>query len=232
MIIRKLVLVFAALVVVFAVTACGSAEQSSNKDSGKKDEKPAKQETAKQETAKKEAPEKTTMSKEARNTQVAPKKGTAETGEVKEARADVPKRKMLRLTIPAMKMIRDDKIPTTAGTDEARLRTHAAIHLVGTGFPWQDEANVYIAGHRLGYQDTNSYLAFYDIDKLEKGDEVYITDAKGKKYTYKVFRKIIVDPLEVDVVKPMEGKNIVSLQACTLPDYTKRVIVQGELQKS
>lgn len=222
---RKLVLVFAALAMVFAMTACGSSAGQSSQG-GKKEAKSAKQEVAKK------TPEKTTMSKKARKAQVAPKKGTVETKKANVAKADVPKRKMLRLTIPAMKMIRDDKVPTTVGTDEVRLREFAAIHIAGTGFPWEKTANVYIAGHRLGYRNTNSYLAFYDLNKLKKGDKVYITDALGKKYTYKIFRKIVVDPHQVDIVKPEKGKNIVSLQSCTLPDYTKRLIVQGELQKS
>lgn len=225
---RKLVLIFAALVVVFAVTACGSSGQSSSGNSGKKEAKPTKQQVAEKTMPKKVSKK---MVKKDKNTQVAPKKGTVETKKADVAKADVPKRKMLRLTIPAMKMIRNDTVPTTVGTDEARLRTHAAIHIVGTGFPWEKTANVYIAGHRLGYRNTNSYLAFYDLNNLKKGDKIYITDALGTKYTYKVFRKMLVDPHQVSVAKPMKGKNIVSLQSCSLPDYTKRLIVQGVLEK-
>ena len=59
------------------------------------------------------------------------------------------------------------------------LGNHAAIHLAGTGFPWEDEANVYMAGHRLGYPRTPSFLAFFDLNKLEQGDEIYVTDANG-----------------------------------------------------
>ena len=29
---------------------------------------------------------------------------------------------------------------------------------------------------------------------------------------------------------PVSGKNIVTLQTCTLPDYTNRLLVRGELQ--
>jgi sortase A len=78
-----------------------------------------------------------------------------------------------------MARIRDDVIPTAQGDDEEALKTHAVIHLKGTGFPWQDEANVYIAGHRLGYPNTESFLTFWDLDNVKKGDEVYITDANG-----------------------------------------------------
>jgi sortase A len=32
------------------------------------------------------------------------------------------------------------------------------------------------------------------------------------------------------VLAPVDGKNIVTLQTCTLPDYTNRLLVRGELQ--
>jgi sortase A len=32
------------------------------------------------------------------------------------------------------------------------------------------------------------------------------------------------------VLNPIKGKNIISLQTCTLPDYTKRVIYRAELK--
>jgi sortase A len=34
------------------------------------------------------------------------------------------------------------------------------------------------------------------------------------------------------VTEPLEGRNIVSLQSCTLPDYSERVIVRAELKRS
>jgi sortase A len=45
-----------------------------------------------------------------------------------------------------------------------------------------------------------------------------------------VYKKLIVDPTNLSVINPIEGKNIVSLQTCTLPDYTKRVIYRAELK--
>ncbi len=38
-----------------------------------------------------------------------------------------------------------------------------------------------------------------------------------------------VDPTDAHVLDATPGKNIVSLQTCTLPDYSQRLIVQGEL---
>jgi sortase A len=143
-----------------------------------------------------------------------------------------PEDKTLRLTIPAMERIEDDEIPSTTGTDEEALKTHAAIHLKGTGFPWQEEANVYIAGHRLGYPNTESFLTFWDLDNVKKGDKVYITDANGTEYTYEVFKEVTVSPSDLSVTDTVPGKNIVTLQTCTLPDYSQRLIVQAELIKT
>ncbi|CAN5576951.1 MAG: class E sortase [Actinomycetota bacterium] len=121
------------------------------------------------------------------------------------------------------------EIPTGRGDDAQLLEDNAAVHLAYTGFPWEDEANVYIAGHRLGYEGTESHLAFYDIDKMENGDEILLTDSEGEEYTYRVFETLTVEPTELQVLDPIEGKNIISLQACTLPDYSDRIIVRGEL---
>jgi sortase A len=140
-----------------------------------------------------------------------------------------PEDKTLELTVPAMSRIENDDIPYTTGTDEEALKTHAAIHLEGTGFPWDDEANVYIAGHRLGYPNTESWLTFWDLNKVSEGDEIYVTDANGTKYTYKVFKTFIVRPSDTHVTATESGKNILTLQTCTLPDYEQRLIVQANL---
>jgi sortase A len=80
----------------------------------------------------------------------------------------------------------------------------------------------------LGYPNTPSFLAFYDLDKLEKGDEVIVADADGGVYTYEVFKKTFVGPTDLSVTEPVRGKDIVTLQTCTLPDYSQRLIVQAE----
>jgi sortase A len=144
-----------------------------------------------------------------------------------------PKDKTLKLTVPEMSRIKDDTVPNVASTDtevfESTLGAHAAIHLAGTGFPWDEEANVYLAGHRLGYPRTDSYLAFFDLHELEVGDEIYVTDSKGTKYTYEVFKEYTVSPTDLSVTKAVPDKNILTLQTCTLPDYSQRLIVQAEL---
>jgi sortase A len=139
-----------------------------------------------------------------------------------------PEKKMLRVTIPGMDQIRRSRIPYAASDNEKAFRKYAGVHLRGTGDPWDREANVYIAGHRLGYPTTDSFLAFWDLNVLEEGDKIFITDADGKRYVYKVFREFIVEPTEVSVLRPLKGRNVLTLQTCTLPDYSRRLIVQAE----
>src|ERR671921_389543 len=228
---RNLVLILAALTVVVTLAACSSSGQSSSgqaSDGGGKDQQAQKQKPSEKATEGKKEPPK--MTKEAKGKQVAPKKGKAQ-GQRKVSNAlEPPKDKTLKPTIPEMKQIEDDTIPTGTGTNEALFRNHAAVHLRDSGFPWQRTANVYIAGHRIGFPGTDSNLAFYDLEDLKKGDKVYLEDAEGREYTYQVFRKLVVEPANVSVLRPMKGKNIVSLQTCTLPDYTNRVIYRAVLK--
>jgi sortase A len=149
---------------------------------------------------------------------------------LKGSQAETPESKQLELTVPALDRV--DGVPVYDAPESGYEKAlhDGTVHVRGTGFPWQREANVYIAGHRVGYPGTMSNLVFWDLDKLKKGDEIFLTDADGTRYTYEVFRKRVISPDAVSVMRPMKGKNIVSLQTCTLPDYSHRLIVQGELK--
>lgn len=142
--------------------------------------------------------------------------------------AEAPGTTDMKLTVPEMSRVKDSPVYTAAASDTPAL-DQGAVHVEGTGFPWDAEANVYIAGHRLGYPGTGSFLQFRDLDRLENGDEMIIEDANGATYTYTVFEKMTVAPDNYQVTAPVPGKNIISLQTCTLPDYSERLIVQGEL---
>jgi sortase A len=142
--------------------------------------------------------------------------------------ANVPKDKTLRITVPEMSRVRNSTIPYAGGTDENAFRNHVGVHVRGTGFPWQRQANVFIAGHRLGYVGTPSWLSFWDLNKVDGGDKIFVTDSMGRRYVYKVFKDFIVDPTDVFVTRPIKGKNILTLQTCTLPDYSQRLIIQAE----
>jgi sortase A len=156
-----------------------------------------------------------------------PKQAAAERPQ-RRAAVNAPRDKTLRVTVPKMSRIRNATIPYTRGANERAFRNYAGVHLRSTGHPWQREANVYIAGHRLGYVGTPSWLAFWDLNKVDVGDRIFVTDARGRRYVYRVFKDFVVDPNDVFVTRALKGKNILTLQTCTLPDYSRRLIVQAE----
>ena len=136
-----------------------------------------------------------------------------------------PEDKTLYLTVPKLGL---EDVSAFDSISEEKLE-ESAIHVPATGFPWQDGANVYIAGHRLGYPDTDSLYVFYDLDKLAPGDEISLKDAAGDEYVYRVTEQKVVPPDNIEVMNATKGKSIITLQTCTLPDYVNRIIVQGEL---
>ena len=233
---KQLILVLAAVMVVAALTACSSGGGGSSDGFSQKQEAPKEQAQKEQaqrgqaQREEQEAPDKK-MTEEAKKKEVAPQQGSevAAHGK-KDNKIEPPTDKTLKLTVPKMAEIKNDTIPTGRGTNDTLFRDYAGVHLRYTGFPWQETANVYIAGHRIGFPGTDSHMAFYDLEDLRKGDTLYLTDSEGRRYNYKVFKKLIVPPTDLSVLKRIEGKNIVSLQTCTLPDYTDRVVYQAELK--
>ena len=148
--------------------------------------------------------------------------------ESEEIAASAPKDTTLWLTVPKMARVEDLPVYDAAWDSEAALDASAA-HLDSSGFPWDEEANVYISGHRMGFPGSRSFLVFYDLDALESGDEIFLTDSEGTRYTYTVFDQFVSDPFDWSPTDLVPGKNIITLQTCTLPDYTQRLMVQAEL---
>ncbi len=131
----------------------------------------------------------------------------------------------LYLTVPRIG-IEDLKVHNSLSEEKL---DESSIHLPETGFPWQPGANTYIAGHRMCYFGTGSFLVFFRLNELTRGDEIILEDTAGGRYTYRVTESLVVGPEDAQVTEPVPGKSIVSLQTCTLPDYSDRLIVRGEL---
>ncbi len=136
-----------------------------------------------------------------------------------------PDDKTMYLTIPKLGLT---DVPVFNEISEENL-TASTVHHPSTGFPWQQGANTFIAGHRIGYEGTGSWQVFYDVPSLVAGDEVIVTDSEGGEYVYQITGQETVGPENVQSMNPVEGQSLISLQTCTLPDYVDRVIVQGEL---
>lgn len=149
--------------------------------------------------------------------------GSSSTGEAQAPPSDAT----MSLTVPEMQRVSDT--PVYTGPADSPALDEGALHLGGTGFPWQSGSNTYVAGHRLGFPNTDSFMVFRDLNELENGDEVILTGADGTTYTYSVFREFVVGPNDQQVTQPVPGKSVVSLQTCTLPNYQDRLVVQAEL---
>jgi sortase A len=108
---------------------------------------------------------------------------------------------------------------------------NGVAHNPQTSLPWSPSAqrNVYLAGHRMGYRGTWSRMLFYNLHKLEKGDEVVLRDRAGNSYRYRVSEVFITDPKDVWVMGQVRGRDMVTLQTCTpYPTFEKRLIVRAD----
>ncbi len=136
-----------------------------------------------------------------------------------------PEDKTLYLSVPKLGLT---DVPVFDSVSKEKLK-ESVVHVPATGFPWQKGANTYIAGHRLGYEGTGSYLVFYYLDQLAEGDEIILRDSANATYRYRVAGQEVVSPDNVEVMDTVEDRSLVTLQTCTLPEYEERLIVQGEL---
>jgi sortase A len=108
---------------------------------------------------------------------------------------------------------------------------NGVAHHPHTSLPWSQspQRNVYLAGHLMGYRGTWSRMIFYNLHKLDTGDEVLLKDRAGTSYRYRVSEVFITDPKNVWVMGQVRGRDMVTLQTCTpYPTFEKRVIVRAD----
>jgi sortase A len=144
----------------------------------------------------------------------------------------VPADTTMYLTIPAIGLT---DIPVLEGTSEGVL-SQGVGHVAGTGYPWVEGSNTYIAGHRLGYPGTISDHVFWQLPSLGAGDEIILEDSLGQSYKYQVSEILEVSPTDLSVTGST-GRNMVSLQTCIEnygdywtpgPNWLTRYIVRAD----
>lgn len=134
----------------------------------------------------------------------------------------------MTISIPKLG-IEDVAVPQ--GSTQEELDDEGIIHMAGSGVPWREGSNTFIVGHALGFMQTKVPYIFYELDKMNPGDEIVITDPRGGEYTFRVNDRMTVRPEDYWVTYPAnEGETTISLQSCTpIPTFENRLIVQGEL---
>jgi LPXTG-site transpeptidase (sortase) family protein len=153
--------------------------------------------------------------------------------EEEEAGTAAPDDPTLYLTVPRLGLYGH----TVRNDDSEAALDLGAVKLPRTGFPWQKEANTYIACHRLGWPGTESYNQCLNLPSMQKGDEITLKDANGTIYEYRVVEILTVGPNDTWVTAPVAGENMVSLQTCvetpddlyTLgPNWSARFVVRAQ----
>jgi len=133
----------------------------------------------------------------------------------------------MKITVPRLGL-KDVAVPT--GSRQAELDREGILRLRGSGLPWIAGSNTFITGHALGFPRTRVPYAFYKLGKLKPGDEIFIDDAEGRRYKFRVYDRLTVEPDDYWVTYPVEGETVVSLQSCTpIPTFENRLVVRGEL---
>lgn len=122
------------------------------------------------------------------------------------------------LRIPSI----DSENPVREGTEKDVL-SDSLGHESGTAFAGE-EGNCVIAGHR----NYNFGKYFNRLDEVEIDDLIYL-DSATETYTYVVTDIQVVDPTDVEILEPIEGKETLTLYTCT-PIYiaTHRLVIIAE----
>ncbi len=142
-------------------------------------------------------------------------------------RYESPSEAIMSLTVRTMGIY---NAPVFDSTSRWAL-TNGVAHEPETSLPWSrtPERNVYLAGHRMGYSGTWSRMIFYHLDKLDKGDKVFLKDRNGGEYEYRVIESFEADLEDTWVMGHVEGRDLLTLQTCTpIPSLDKRLIVRAE----
>ena len=117
------------------------------------------------------------------------------------------------------------KAPVVEGVKAENLKAGIG-HIPGTAALGQP-GNCVLAGHR-----NHTFGIFFNrLDEMEEGDEIIII-TKKEELKYKVYKKHVVTPDDVSVLKGSKDDNIITLVTCT-PIYvaTHRLILNARLEE-
>lgn len=187
--------------------SAGSGEETSGEE---KSEEQASAGSAEESSRERSSDEK--ASDEKASEKASDEKGEEDRGPEKEEAEEPPppQSDAMWMSIPRLGMQGD----TVYNSSSHETMGVGAIKLPPTGFPWQDNANTYISAHRIGYPGTQSDNQFYALPAMQMNDVVYLGDANGTTYEYRVTSKFAVKPSENWVTAPQPGGDMVTLQTC------------------
>ena len=134
-----------------------------------------------------------------------------------------------RYTIAIPKINIEEAEVSTIDTD---LTKHL-VNYQGTSIPGKN-GNAVIFGHSTLPQLFNAKdykTIFANAYKLKNGDIIYAT-VKGVKYSYKIFKTIVVDPSDTSALEQDYDNSYLTLVTCTPPGTTwKRLVIKSRLER-
>lgn len=119
--------------------------------------------------------------------------------------------KSVGLDLPIVKGVSDEGMYKGAGTMKDGQE-------MGKG-------NYALASHHM----KDPELLFSPLDRVNKGEEVVVSDDTGT-YTYKIVEKRVIAAKDVYVIDDVDGHTLITLITC-LSEGDGRLLVQGELVK-
>lgn len=124
------------------------------------------------------------------------------------------------IEVPKIKL----QLPIYHGTSEEVLEKGSG-HLYGSSLPvGGSSTNTVLTGHRGLPKAT----LFTDLDKIEKGDKIYI-HVLDKTLAYEVKTIKVIEPYELDDLNIKSGQDLVTLFTCTPYGINShRLVIQGE----
>lgn len=127
---------------------------------------------------------------------------------------------MARLLIPSI----DVDLPIYHGTDDETL-LQGVGHLEGSHLPIGGEGTQSVLTAHRGLA---SATMFSDLDKVVKGDSLTV-QVFGEVLTYRVTNTRVVAPEDTDSLRPVAGKDLMTLITCTpVGINTHRILVTAE----
>lgn len=103
------------------------------------------------------------------------------------------------------------------------------VHYADTPLPGQN-GNLVIVGHSSNniFNPGKYKFAFVLLNRLDIGDTFYL-QKDGKRYTYQIYKKAVVDPSDVSVLGSADKPATASLITCDPPGTSlRRLVVTGE----
>lgn len=115
--------------------------------------------------------------------------------------------------------------------DEAQIQAgleRGVVHYGNTPVPGQAGNNVIVGHSSNNFFNSGKYkFAFVLLDRLEIGD-TFILNYEGKRYIYKVYNKVVVEPTDFSIIQPTATPTT-TLITCTPPGTSwRRLAIQGE----